>query len=111
MRSCDRLDYAVYNKTNGMRCPRAAVIGWGKVRPVSGPSRFRARLPRQAEYYHRSRDDWADGESDMETPYCKRGYFPSANLSYGQLVAEESRASNPKKITNLLKVEGDIGRI
>jgi hypothetical protein len=30
---------------------------------------------------------------------------------YSQLVAEESRTSNPKKITNLLKVEGDIGRI
>jgi hypothetical protein len=52
---CDRLDYAVYNKTNGMRCPRAAVIGWGMVRSVSGSSRFCARLPRQAEYYHRSR--------------------------------------------------------
>jgi hypothetical protein len=30
---------------------------------------------------------------------------------YGQLVAEESRTSNPKTITNFLKVEGDIGKI
>jgi hypothetical protein len=47
----------------------------------------------------------------METPYCKRGYFPSTKFVIWPAVAEESRTSNPKKITNLLKVEGDIGRI